>query len=724
MININFQTTKNELLEKLTLEANETGELKIFIESLPIFLNSEVAFTVFNYQISSYPRDIIWVSESEEIAEFFEDLDINFEFLGMKDEAEEEIKTESVVEIKENPRSKFDIGYQNKVTTLIDLDPQEDVKKEEEVEQKAEEVNNSRGNQVKEKEIILEGRHQINSKESEPFLIDKTAGRVLLEKLPEITKEEAKAPETPEVPNFVLFENKKSNIKDAGQSFKVDKRLDEAKEAFEGLRERQEIQKEQRNSNLYNNFNRENIFKEKGYRQSFLIDETKNNPSFRSSRTIKSSEEDFDKWLNKIQATKSALNDLKKDKTDNLNNSNSSNPNNSFSSNRNSKFESYFKEPVPMKKNLFLTNLKLAGFGMGGLVLVFAVMSSIFFFPTTVYTVQTQDINYEGSLDANFDVADFNKRKTKLEVNSEIESSGVLESQIASNRSAGRVVLLNAGSRPISITNGAFNLIKRDGGSEYYAHISDPSLPKVITLSPNSDRTNQGIETTVQCYKTGSEHNLPAGTTFSILNGRNDSVGNSVYARAVSDIKATDSSGTKYVSQNDLNLLNTTNEGKLVKARDEELNNLQSEGTVYNDPTWYKNLESNQVYSAKEGDVADTISLKTDVTTEIYYLNESQLEAKILETNSEIEDIVDITMLDSKGSFDNPESSVEIKIYYTFHKKQSVNYNEIEQTLEGKDFEDAEKEIKEKYPNVSEIKREETGIQIPGVEPKKDLKIT
>ena len=54
MITITSATAKRDLLEKLATQANNYGKLIVDVDSLPTFLTTPIAFTIFTYQIRIY----------------------------------------------------------------------------------------------------------------------------------------------------------------------------------------------------------------------------------------------------------------------------------------------------------------------------------------------------------------------------------------------------------------------------------------------------------------------------------------------------------------------------------------------------------------------------------------------------------------------------------------------------------------------------------------------
>ncbi len=71
MLIITNQITKTELLKEMSNSlANSETSLHLEVESLPNFLNTEVAFTIFNYQISNFPKPVFWLSYDNSIVQF------------------------------------------------------------------------------------------------------------------------------------------------------------------------------------------------------------------------------------------------------------------------------------------------------------------------------------------------------------------------------------------------------------------------------------------------------------------------------------------------------------------------------------------------------------------------------------------------------------------------------------------------------------------------------
>lgn len=145
MLEINNSLDKKELLYTLAKIANEPGTLYIKVHSLPTFLTTPIAFTIFNYQISNYPRNITWTSENFQILNFLKncnvqvvDPDTNFDksryeeapqptpFLNWKDqpvELKEPLNEIIEIETEDNSQPLIQVSKALPVVTIGDKKP-------------------------------------------------------------------------------------------------------------------------------------------------------------------------------------------------------------------------------------------------------------------------------------------------------------------------------------------------------------------------------------------------------------------------------------------------------------------------------------------------------------------------------------------------------------------------------------------------------------------------
>ena len=63
---VTSQTRQVTLLHNFTLAARQPGTLYVNVESLPIYLSTAIAFSIFSYKLKNYPRPIVWRSVSSD----------------------------------------------------------------------------------------------------------------------------------------------------------------------------------------------------------------------------------------------------------------------------------------------------------------------------------------------------------------------------------------------------------------------------------------------------------------------------------------------------------------------------------------------------------------------------------------------------------------------------------------------------------------------------------
>lgn len=79
MLIITNQITKTELLKEMSNSlANSENSLHLEVKSLPNFLNTAIAFTIFNYQISNFPKPVFWLSYDNSIVQFLHNCHAKF----------------------------------------------------------------------------------------------------------------------------------------------------------------------------------------------------------------------------------------------------------------------------------------------------------------------------------------------------------------------------------------------------------------------------------------------------------------------------------------------------------------------------------------------------------------------------------------------------------------------------------------------------------------------
>jgi hypothetical protein len=80
MIKITVETSQKELINSLSENLGEFGDVYLQIESLPYFLSSIPSIRVFQYKINNYPRAIFWYSLDHKILNFLKQSELTIAF--------------------------------------------------------------------------------------------------------------------------------------------------------------------------------------------------------------------------------------------------------------------------------------------------------------------------------------------------------------------------------------------------------------------------------------------------------------------------------------------------------------------------------------------------------------------------------------------------------------------------------------------------------------------
>jgi hypothetical protein len=86
---VDEHTRQVVLLDKFTQEAGHLGPLFVHVNSLPLYLSTSIAFSIFSYKLKNYPREIIWRTKSPEIFELLEsaNIQVDEQYLHQKEVA-------------------------------------------------------------------------------------------------------------------------------------------------------------------------------------------------------------------------------------------------------------------------------------------------------------------------------------------------------------------------------------------------------------------------------------------------------------------------------------------------------------------------------------------------------------------------------------------------------------------------------------------------------------
>jgi len=590
MIEINSNTSKKQLLENLTREAVSIDDLYILIDSLPIFLGTTISFTVFNYQISNYPRKVFWTSQNPEVIEFLSNCKAN----------------------TKDPESANPVIIEPKSLPLETLQPSPVI-------------------------------------EIQPII-------------PQVSTKSQSITASSEFSNFKFPE-----FKD-----------------FTGFKPNP------------SNFSVNSLLERDNYTPSSLLENAE--PQILPQQP---ESQNFDSWLTKIEATKKALTNLSPQEETN--------------------YLPYLRPEPEIQPNFIQIKSAPKLVRILATSLVFSLIAVVFLvlFPTKAYTLEIRQVPIEEGATLEVPQNKFSSKQTSLSVETEIPASG--QKEVQTERSTGKVALINRGSKEVTLNNGSFRLV--NNGKEYQA-ITNSSLPKSFSI-PAKNNINTGdtsLEFQIQATKTGSEYNLDENTRFDIENLLGQKVCSSCFAVATTQIKNTNLSGKKMVTDADQSLLRTNSEALLDQKKVKEIPKLQEEN-IFTNSSWFKNLDSKYTFNKNIGDETEKVSLKVDVSTQVYYLPQIEIEKLLQAKNQEINKFTDVTLIETTGIFDGSDKKLKLKMYYTYTKKTSLDKEEITQVLTEKNFDIAKSDIQKKYPSIKNIDKKETGVQVPGLPSKVDINL-
>ncbi len=434
-----------------------------------------------------------------------------------------------------------------------------------------------------------------------------------------------------------------------------------------------------------------------------VFDEQKSHPKQHDSKPAKSLQ-DLDNWIDRIEATKKALNNLKNDFTQEV--------------------EQHASAITPFVKtpSLFFTFPKsfslISIFFIASLVLA----SSVIFFPTSAYTLEIRPPHKTSSINLIIPFSSFNQEVVTISADAKISSSGVSANQ--SERAIGTVDIVNKTSKPFELANGSFSLINDD---KTYIHLRNTTLLDKIVIPELNESTPVSIS--IQSTEIGEEFSLPKGTVFDIIDSYGTKPCASCFGVATSAIQGQKPADQKVVSDGDHLLLRNTIDGKIAQKRVEAITQFRNKSTfnedIVIDPNWYRNTESTFAFNKDIGELANEVSLTADVVTSLYYLPQSIINNILKTENSEIQTIDSIELLESQGKFDDSKSDIKIKLMYKYSLKVDLDREKVKQDIiekDGQDFVSTQEQIRKEYSVVSNIQKQNTGLQVPGIKPAVNVK--
>jgi hypothetical protein len=396
--------------------------------------------------------------------------------------------------------------------------------------------------------------------------------------------------------------------------------------------------------------------------------------------------QDLNRWVDKIIATKTALDELRDVPGSRL-------------------------RIAGEKANVFKKWLQIATAG----AIISLFLFAIFAFPTEAYTLEVQNNNIEEAGEIRVPVAEFSKKNVVLSAQAQTQASG--QNEIQTSRATGQVTLINEGSRDVELSNGRFRLLTN---GNRYVHVRNSTLPETIVIPAKNNRNGPTIEITIQAESTGESYNLQPNAVFEIVNLIGQKPCTSCYAVASTSIKSTELSGDRIVTEADYSLLRASAEEEIADKRQLETTQLQGED-IYTNPQWYKNINSEYIFDKKLGEQAEQVALNVANSLDLYYLPQVLVLNRIKEIHPG-SDIKKTSFVSYTGDFGGIEP-ITLKFFYTYTLPTTINKGEIETAFKTMDFETASQKIQSDYPTVASIKKQDKGLPIKSNWKKVDIKV-
>ncbi len=725
MFKLTKHTSKQEVFA--VLEANlrlSNKEVLIFVDSLPPFMSTRIALSIFSYQINNYPKKLIWQTTDEGIYKLLSSVGFIVQNLVQTDNSN--LSSKNVVGVdSQADSSSLKMGPRMEIKTN-DL---EDTTNQFNSNQTVGSPNNYRPVQkVTQTSVAVESSEldiskpstktnwgslsSSNNQSTGPVKIVATGSNsslVLVNSKARSLLEFKQKLQTSSNDAVSHANQTLGNSRPVGLETDINlKTVADSKLTVESTTEDDSsitYSKSQDPKKYVNDFNAwqsslnnqkstpklnlDNLTKQTQYKSNKLLQEN----HFYSNH-----DQDLDQWLARIRHTKQAIDSTKL--------ADSSNP----------KINAQIVSFQPkVRSTKIVKRLYLFTSAVLSMLLLMLLLITL---PTNVYTIKIDNPLIESSTTISLPVSKFNKKIVSATVSSTIESTGTKE--VETTNATGKVILVNASGNNISLTNGGFYLIK-DG--KKYKHEFDPNLPGIITIPARNDLNGPRIEVAVRAVNPGAGANLPENTRFSIVNLKEQTLGNALFAISVTPIQNKELSGDRVVTQSDLDLLASLNQGKLAQEVGKELAKLRSEN-LFTDPDWYTMQIANGQADAKVGQVQPKVTLTTEAVITLYYLPKDYLTQLIQSTNSEINQITDVVIKKYSGELSQLDNQISLDVFFNYTKKAQLDKNLIGQTLATeKDSTKAEELLKKQFPSIKKIEKREVGISIPIVSPKIQVEI-
>ncbi|MEI6728084.1 MAG: hypothetical protein WCK98_00400 [bacterium] len=659
MLEINNSLDKKELLYTLAKIANEPGTLYIKVHSLPTFLTTPIAFTIFNYQISNYPRNITWTSENFQILNFLKncnaqvaDPDTNFDknryndapepatFLNWEHEAvdiKQPLNEIIEIETEDNSLSPIQVNKSVVSVTIGDKKPL------------------IGGVEAGEHKQSIKARNLLEDSGYEPSSLINIQNSKL-------------QPTASSESEDQIFLHRGGDAFD----FSMQSALIASKTISQKPNQTsQQLQAEQKahKTNLYETWPKQSKDQEKVV------------PAFEPVKY----EQNLDELLSRIEATRDALSSLK----------------------------------MPQQKTVAVNSgngifWKTFGFLSTSAIVSAVVVGFLFFFPTKAYSLDITPETKVQTDTVSFSKEEFTNRKVPIQNQDSVVATGK-ETQ-TQDRATGTITLVNNSSGQIKFDKGGIILVGSSGLE--YRQVGQNNEPGTFVVPGQSSN----ITITITATGNGTDYNLPINSTLKIYNLKKDALGSSFNGVVATPVNVTKQTGNSIVIQDDINNLQTKAESSLEKLAKQEVSKLSQENVITKE-NWYEILNPSYNFSHKVGQITSTLTVDSGSNVGLYYLDESVLVTKLKLTNTNIQRVIEVTKVDSSDKSIVGNSKISLKIDYKYTIKQQFNEASIAQKLSGNSFSTAKDQLQQEYPTINDIQEKKSGLNLPGLNPRVEVKV-
>ena len=403
--------------------------------------------------------------------------------------------------------------------------------------------------------------------------------------------------------------------------------------------------------------------------------------------------QDLNQWLEKIESTKSAL----------------------------SKFQSEAEEQQQnnIRKNRLQNLFQANNFYkvICSTIIVMVSLATFMLYPTNNYKLEIEPMTKQEALDIKIPDNLFNKTTVQLKTSSEIDSSGIKESIISTDRSNGKVALINNSPSQVEFEREGIILISESNGLEY-RHKSSEQDPKLFAIKSKNAQIGEKTEIDIQGVQSGDQFNLPLNSIFKVYNMRGEAMGSNFKAVAISEIKNTVKNIEKIVSEDDLSLLRSKVQSNFLEEKSKYFQTLKDQNQVTN-ANWVKSSDTKYEYSSPIGSNTKKISVIATTTAEILSLPKDTLTATI-QSNSNAKNVSDITIVETKID----QSQVLGKFFVSYTENPDIIKDEISNKLKSNaDFDLASADLQVQYPSLKRVSKNFQGIPLPLVSPRNKIEI-